>query len=49
MPAPERADGEIADGQLVADLDLLTRHIELFGGLRVGVQRGAGIGVEQRG
>ena len=49
MPAAECADGQLADGQLVADVHRLTRHIELGGGLRVGVERGTRIGVEQRG
>ena len=48
MPAAECADGQVADGQLVADMHCLTGHIELGGGLRVGVQRDARIGVEKR-
>jgi hypothetical protein len=46
MSATECADGQLADGQLVADMHRLARRIKLLAGLRVGVERGAGIGVE---
>ena len=49
MPAAERADGQLTDRQLVADMHRLARHAQLRGGLRIGVERGAGIAVEQCG
>src|SRR6185437_17015979 len=49
MLAAERANGELADRQLVADAHCLARRGQLLGGLRVGVQRGARIAVEESG
>ena len=49
MLATERADRQFADGQLVADMHLLAGRAELGGGLWVGVEHGARIGVAQRG
>ena len=47
MLAAERADRQLTDRQLVADMDGLARRGKLCGGLRVGVERGARIGIEE--
>ena len=49
VPATDRADGQLADRQFVADVHRAARHAQLLGGLRVGVERGARIAVQQRG
>ena len=49
VPAADRADGQLADRQFVADVHRAARHAQLLGGLRVGVERGARIAVQQRG
>ena len=48
VPAADAADRQRADGELVADVHRPPRSAELFGGLRVGVQRGLRVGVDQR-
>ena len=47
--AAERADGQLTDRQLVTDMHGLARRGKLCGGLRVGVERGARVGVQQGG
>ena len=49
VPPADAAHGQVADAEFVADVHRLPRLAELCGGLRVGVQRGLRVGVEERG
>ena len=47
MRATGAAHGEMTDRQSVADIDGLPRLAELGGGLRIGIQRGVRVGLDQ--
>ncbi len=49
VPPACTAHGEVADAEFVADVHRLPRAAELCGGLRVGVQRGLWVGVQESG
>jgi hypothetical protein len=49
MTAADPAHGQVADGELVADMYRAPRLAELFGGLRVGVQRGLRVALDEGG
>ena len=49
MPSADAAHGQVADAELVADVHGPPRLAELRGGLRVGVQGGLWVGIDQCG
>ena len=48
VPAAEGPDGQISDRQLVADVHLLEGRVQLRRGLRIGVERGIGVALDER-
>ena len=49
VPAADAAHRQMADAELVTDVDRAPRFAELLGGLRVGVQGRLRVGLEKRG
>ena len=47
MPTPDAAHGQVPDAELVADVHRLPRAAELCGRLRVGVQSGLRVGIDE--
>jgi hypothetical protein len=47
MPPADAAHGQVSDAELVADVHRLPRAAELLGRLRVGVQGGLRVGIDQ--
>jgi hypothetical protein len=48
MPTADGPNGQLSDLQLVADVHGPARRAQRGGGLRIGVQRGIGVALEQR-